>query len=256
MQLFDTHGHLSDEAFKEDQQQVIEQMLEAGVSLTLDVGCDLASSRSAAALSRKYPFIYFSAGIHPHAADEADGSGLEEIALLLGDEKAVALGEIGLDYHYLTHEKTVQMAAFCAQLELAKMAEKPVILHIREAWGDFLPMLKGWSVPGVAHCFSGSVESARACLDAGLYISFSGSVTYKNAVGLKEVAKYVPQDRLLVETDCPYLAPVPMRGKRNVPAYVEHTCRHVALLREMEPEELAEITLNNGCRLFGIPEQS
>lgn len=257
MILFDTHAHLGDERFDEDREAVIKRMLDAGVRLALLVGDGAADPTSSFELARRFDFFYAAAGVHPHDAQAYDENCQARLREWMDLDKVVALGEIGLDYHYDLSPRPVQRDAFDAQLELAYQLGKPVILHIREAHGDATDMLcarwrAGRMPAGVMHCYTGSWESAKTYLSMGLYISFSGAVTFKNAPKLSEVAQNMPIDRLLVETDCPYMAPVPMRGRRNEPAFVAYTAEKIAQLRGMDPDELAMRAAENGMRLFGI----
>lgn len=256
MALFDTHAHLDDERFDGDREAVITAMAEAGM-LCVTVGSDMESSAACVELAHRHAGLWAAVGVHPHEADGWDEEFIPALTDWAADDRVVALGEMGLDYHYDFSSRDAQRRALARQMELAAALNLPAIFHVREAWGDFLPLL-GKNMNGVMHCYSGSVESAKICLDAGLYISFSGTVTYKNARNLKEAARYVPLNRLLIETDSPYLAPEPVRGRRNDPRNVAHTAAHIAELRSMPVEELARITLKNGCRLFGIshPDQT
>jgi TatD DNase family protein len=254
MRLFDTHAHLDDEQFDTDRDTLIPELPDRGVSLCLTVGCDAASSARAIALAEQYPHLVASIGVHCHVAEVLTEEQLQQMEEWTAHRRVVAVGEIGLDYHYDFRPKDVQMQCFEQQLDVARRTARPVMYHIREAWGDFMPMLRNGLPFGVMHCFSGSVEVARDCLNRGLYISLAGPVTFKNARNLHEVAKFVPLDRLVVETDCPYLAPEPVRGRRNEPGNVGYTAAAVAALRGMEPEEFAEAAFQNGCRLFGINE--
>ena len=253
MVLFDTHTHINDERFDADRSAVIENMRCAGVQLAVVVGDAAAQPESAFALADAYPFLYAAAGVHPHDAIQYNDAIQARIETWMAHPKAVALGEIGLDYHYDLSQRDVQKDVFARQLALARRLNKPVIIHIREAHGDAMDILRTADRPaGVLHCYTGSWESAKAYLDMGFYISLSGAVTFKNAPKLAQVAQNVPLDRLLVETDCPYMAPVPMRGQRNEPAFVAYTAQKVAELRGMDAEEFALAAYENGRRLFGI----
>lgn len=257
MKLFDTHCHLTDPRFDEDRKQTIERMQAAGVARALVVGDGSQEEQPVFELARRYDWMSASTGVHPHDASCWSEETARRIERWMGDEKAVALGEIGLDYHYDLSPREVQRAAFEAQLDLAYRLNKPVILHVREAHGDATDILNAFRrasrLPrGVMHCYTGSWESAKTYLDMGLYISFSGAATFKNIPKLGEVVVNLPLDRLLLETDCPYMAPVPLRGQRNEPAFIEHTARRVAELRGMDEDELAAAAYDNGCRLFGL----
>lgn len=259
MKLFDTHCHLYDSAFDEDREQVIERMHASGVERALLVADAAADPEPCFELARTRGDFWAAAGVHPQDADKYTPAIEEKLRAWMGRERVVALGEIGLDYHYETSPRAVQREVFDRQLELAWTLNKPVILHIREAHGDATEMLcararAGRLPAGVMHCYTGSWESAKTYLQLGLYLSFTGAVTFKNAPKVWEVAEKAPLDRLLVETDCPYMAPVPLRGRRNEPAYVAHTARRIAELRQMDEDALALAAYQNGCRLFGLPE--
>lgn len=258
MQLFDTHAHLYDERFDEDQDALIRSLPQNGVPLVVVPGCDMPSSRQAMALAKQYEGLYFACGIHPHQASEWEDADADEISAMLAHPKGIAVGEIGLDYHYDFSPRDVQRSVFQKQLRLAHRLNLPVILHNRESTGDMMALLKdeadlrGGQISGVMHCFSGSVETARECVKLGLYIGFGGSLTFKNARGLLEVGTDVPDHRLLIETDSPYLAPVPNRGKRNDPSMVALVAQKLAQLRGQTAQEIARITMDNGKKLFGI----
>lgn len=257
MPLFDTHCHLTDPRFQEDLPQVIERMRQAGVELAVVVGDAAQDPASAFDLCQEHPFLYAAAGVHPHDASCWDEGRAQMLEAWMGREKAVALGEIGLDYHYDLSPRPQQRLAFDDQLDMAYRLNKPAILHIREAHGEATAILSARWRAGrlplcVMHCYSGSWESARTYLDMGMYLSFTGSVTFKNAAKLPEVAQKMPLDRLMVETDCPYMAPVPMRGRRNEPAYVAYTAACIAQLRAMDPQDLAQAAYDNGRRFFRI----
>lgn len=261
MPLFDTHCHLTDPRFQEDLPQVIERMRQAGVELAVVVGDAAQDPASAFDLCQEHPFLYAAAGVHPHDASCWDEGRAQMLEAWMGREKAVALGEIGLDYHYDLSPRPQQRLAFDDQLDMAYRLNKPAILHIREAHGEATAILSARWRAGrlplcVMHCYSGSWESARTYLDMGMYLSFTGSVTFKNAAKLPEVAQKMPLDRLMVETDCPYMAPVPMRGRRNEPAYVAYTAACIARLRGMDPQDLAQAAYDNGRRFFRIGRPS
>lgn len=259
MNLFDTHCHLTDERFREDFDQVIARMREGGVNLAVVIGeASDEDAPDALKLCDTYDFLYAAVGLHPHVASEWNDETAERLKGYLGHPKAVCLGEIGLDYHYDLSPRPKQLEAFEAQLDMALDFSKPVALHVREAHGEVTDILRARHRAGrlpscLLHCYSGSWESAKTYLSMGMYVSLSGSVTFKNAPKLHEVAKSMPLDRLMVETDCPYLAPEPMRGRRNEPSFVAHTARRVAQLRGMDPEALAEATTANGKRFFRLP---
>ncbi len=250
--FFDSHAHYDDEAFDADRDQLLSSLLQNNVSNIINIGADMPSSRHSIEIAEKYPFAYAAVGVHPHDAKNFTDSDLDELKVMSAHPKAVAIGEIGLDYHYDNSPREAQKEVFKKQLCLAKELDMPVIIHSREATEDTLSILKEFTPKGVVHCFSGSVETAKTVLDMGMYISLGGPVTYKNAVKTVEVAAFVPIDKLLIETDCPYLAPVPYRGKRNSSLYIHATAEKIAEIKGMTVEELARITLDNTKRLFNI----
>jgi TatD DNase family protein len=255
LRLFDTHAHLDGEEFDEDREQLIRSLPENGVALCLAAAVDLESSAANIALAERYPNILASIGVHPQIAMDIPAGDLEQLKVLAANRRVVVVGEIGLDYYHNDYgPRDLQMRCFEQQLELVRQVRLPAMYHIRDAWGDFMPMVKRGVPTGVMHCFSGSVEIARECLNAGMVISLAGPVTFKNARNLHEVARYVPLDRLVVETDSPYLSPEPVRGKRNDPRNVRHTAAAIALLRGMDGEEFAEAAFQNACRLFSVNE--
>lgn len=253
--LFDTHCHLDDSRFDHDREAVIDGLLPNGVVRCLTVGSDLASSQLCSRLAAQFPHVYASAGIHPHVAAQAPAGYLDEVRQLLAQPGVVAVGEIGLDYHYNHSPRDRQMQVLNEQLDLACALKRPAIIHVREAHGDMLSVLrarKGCCTGGIIHCFSGSVESAEEYVSLGYYISFAGPVTFANAMKLRAVAASVPLDRLLIETDSPYLTPVPFRGKRNEPRYVRLVCDALAQVRGIDSNVMADITHRNALRVFGI----
>lgn len=255
MRIFDSHAHYNDERFDQDRHEVLSAQFQAGVARILEVACDPADFTKALDLCHRYSGIYCALGVHPHEAGKADAKALSELARLLKTEdKAVALGEIGLDYHYDFYPREVQQKAFQEQLELARELDLPVVLHVREAYGDAMDILRGHrqGLRGVMHCFSGSPEIARECVGMGLYVAFGGSVTFHNARKVVESAAAVPLERLLIETDCPYMAPVPHRGKRNESSLLTPVIQKLAEIHGVGEEELAEITYQNACAAFGL----
>ncbi len=253
--LFDSHCHLDDPRFDEDRERLIEGLPGEGIFACLTCASDMATSRQAIALAERWPFIYASAGIHPHEAGKASPQDMAELPVLLQQKKVVALGEIGLDFHYDFSPRDVQREVFLTQLEMARALDLPAIFHVREAHGEMLALLearRGRLPGGVMHSYSGSTESTKQYLDLGFYISFSGTITFKNAEKVRRAAQAVPLDRLLIETDSPYLAPVPFRGRRNNPAHVRQVCEQLAALFGMAPEEMARITRDNARALFGV----
>ena len=254
--LIDTHCHLDMEAFDGDRSDVIKRAEDAGVKYMINAGSDMESNRKGLELSEKYPHIYSAVGIHPHDASTLDDTAYNELEKLVKQPKVVAIGETGLDYHYLNSPKGAQIEAFIRQISLAKENGLPVIVHSREAKNDTLRVLREeiTDTSGVLHCFSGDLDMAKKVMELGFYISIAGPVTFKNAKALEEVLKVVPDEFLLVETDAPYLSPVPMRGKRNEPAFVEHTARAIAGIRGISFSDIARITTHNAKRLFKIGE--
>ncbi len=256
MKLFDTHAHLNDKAFDADREEVIASLPASGIARVIDVACDLRELDRTLMLINKYAFIYGTVGMHPHTVDVMDDAFMDVIANTLKHEKMLALGEIGLDYHYDLSPRELQRRWFTAQLELAQALDVPVTLHIREAYGDAMDILRAHkkNLRGELHCFSGSIETAYECIDMGLYVALGGAVTFGNAVKQRDIAARLPIERLLIETDCPYMTPVPHRGKRNDPSLIGLTAERIASERGMETEELMEATYRNACALFGLPE--
>jgi TatD DNase family protein len=252
--LFDTHAHLDDRAFNEDREALLQELPQQGLSLVMNPGCSLRSSENADALSKQYDYIYAAVGSHPDAADEVNEAVLEQYRQLVRENpKIKAIGEIGLDYHYEDIPRELQKAAFRAQMKLAEELQLPVIVHEREAHADAMEILDEFpTVTGVFHCYSGSAEMAKELVRRGWYIGFTGVLTFKNAKKAVEVAKSLPHDRLVLETDCPYMAPEPFRGKRNHPGYLYRMAEKLAELWELPVEEVQTITLENGKRLYRI----
>ena len=252
--LFDTHAHMDDRAFHEDREQLLAGFAQKGVGLVMNPGCSLTSTRNAVALAEKYPFVYAAVGSHPDVADEVNETVLEEYRKLCKlSDKVKAIGEIGIDYHYEDIPRDLQLKAFRMQMELARELGLPVIVHEREAHEDGMAVVREFpDVTGVFHCYSGSAEMARQLVDKGWYIGFTGVLTFKNARKAIETAASIPIDRIVLETDCPYMAPVPHRGKRNDPGYLCHMAEKLAEIRGLSLEEIHEITYENGKRLYRI----
>lgn len=250
MTLFDTHAHYDDEAFDADRDTV----LSAFDGLVIDPGCTLESSRTAVALANRHRHVYAAVGIHPENCGGFLTEHLDELRRLARQSKVVAIGEIGLDYYWAENPpREFQRQVFRAQLELALELDLPVIIHDREAHGDSLAIVKEYpALRGVFHCYSGSVEMAKELLDRGWYLGFDGPVTYKNARRTVEVAEMIPIDRILVETDSPYMSPVPLRGKRNDSRNVAYIVEKLAQIKGISSDEMAILTLANGKKLFGI----
>ncbi len=256
MELFDTHCHLDDAKFDEDREETILRMRETFVSRCVCVGSDLPSSQRCLALAKKYDFIYAAAGVHPHEAKDAPENYIDVLRGLLREESVVALGEIGLDYYYDFSPRDVQKRVLQEQLDLAVEMDMPVIFHIRDAHGDMYDLLRarGKNLPrAVIHCCSASAELVREYLKMGFYISFAGPVTFKKAESVALASQAVPLDRLLIETDSPYLTPVPLRGRRNEPAFVRYVLEKQAELHHVDIETLAQITTRNAMAFYRIP---
>ena len=253
--LFDTHAHYDAEQFDADRHEVLAGLPGRGVSLALNPGCDIPSSRAAVALAEQYPFLYAAIGYHPEECAPYAESDLDILRELAKHPKVVAIGEIGLDYYWEENPpKELQQQVFRAQMQLAEELDLPVIVHDREAHADSLAIVKEFpKVKGVFHCYSGSVELAKELVKLGWMISFTGVLTYKNARKAVEVAEAIPMEHLMIETDSPYMAPVPHRGKRNDSGYVLHICEKLAEIKGISLDECARITLENGKRFFRIP---
>jgi len=250
--LFDTHAHYDDERYDEDRDLLLNSLKDEAVDLVVNAGSGLTQSKRGLEIAQKYPFVYAAIGVHPHEASTMDSNSIAFLSELLKSPKAVAVGEIGLDYHYDFSPREVQRLRFAEQLELAKRINKPIIIHEREAFEDVMGILSDFrGITLVVHCFSGDIEAARRVLDNGWMISFTGTVTFKKSTSLA-VSAYVPLDRLMIETDAPYLAPVPVRGQRNDSRYLIHIAQKIAEARGITVEELAEATTQNGIRFFGI----
>lgn len=252
--LFDTHAHVNDPAFDEDREELLAALPGKGVTLMLNAGCSLASSKDCVALAEKYPYIYASVGTHPDTADEVGDAVLEEYRKLCKlHPKVKAIGEIGLDYYYETIPREIQQKAFRMQMELARELDMPVIVHERNAHQDGLDIIREFpQVHGVFHCYSGSAEMARQLVKLGWYVGFTGVLTFKNARKAVESAMAVPLDRIVIETDCPFMAPEPYRGRRNDPSLVAFVARQLAQLRGITEEEAQQITFENAKRLYRI----
>ena len=250
---FDTHAHYDDKAFDEDRDSLLAALPEGGVTLIIDPGCDVKSSRAAIELAGRYEHVYAAVGIHPEELGDFTEENLGEIARLAGDRKCAAIGEIGLDYYWDDTHKAEQKELFRRQIELAIELGKPVIVHDREAHGDSLETVRRYpELRGVFHCFSGSAEMAKELLQRGWYLGFDGPVTYKNARKALEVLELCPMDRLLLETDSPYLSPVPMRGKWNDSRNLKYIAEKIAEVKGCAVEDVARAAYENGRRLFGI----
>lgn len=256
--IFESHAHYDDEAFDADREELLGSMQKAGISRIVNVGASLRGVKDTVGLMEKYPFLYGAVGIHPDEVGELNEERLEWLRSLCALEKTVAVGEIGLDYYWDKMPRQTQKEWFVRQLALAKEVDLPVIIHSREAAKDTFEIMKSehaHTTGGVIHCFSNSKEMARDYLDLGYYIGIGGVVTFKNARVMKEVAAYVPLDRILVETDCPYLAPTPFRGKRNSSLYLPYIIEEIARLKGISAQEVEEATYQNAMRMYRLEEK-
>ncbi len=251
--LFDTHAHLNDPAFDADREELIAGLPEKGIGFVLNAGCCLESSRDCIALAEKYPFIYASVGSHPDSADEVCDEVLQQYLQMSRHPKVKAIGEIGLDYYYENFDKATQIRAFEMQMVLAREADLPVIVHERDAHGDGMDVVRKFpDITGVFHCYSGAAEMARQLVNKGWYIGFTGVLTFKNARKAVETASSIPLERIVLETDCPYMSPEPFRGRRNDPGRLCHMAEKLAEIRGLPVEEIIAITTENAKRLYRI----
>jgi len=253
--LIDSHCHLDDTRFDTDREAMIQRAREAGIEHLVSIGCDLETSRAAVELANKHPFISATVGVHPHEVRHIKDGWYDELRALAKSGRVAAYGEIGLDYHYDHSPRDVQRARFREQVRLARELGLPIVIHTREAQEDTITILKeekAGEVGGVFHCFSGDAWLAKDALDLGFYLSFSGVVTFQNATMLRDIVKTVPLDRILVETDAPYLTPAPHRGKRNEPAYVRHVADKIAEIHCLSTQQVEDATTQNTKRLFRI----
>ena len=254
--LFDSHAHLNDERFDEDREELISSLQEKGVDLVVNPGACTKTSIESVELANKYDFIYAAVGVHPHDVGELDETAIDTLRKLATEnKKVVAIGEIGLDYYYDNSPREVQKEWFIKQIELANELKLPIIIHDRDAHGDTFEIIKKYKSPEIGcvlHCYSGNVELAREYVKMGCYISLSGTVTFKNNKKTKEVAREIPLDRLFIETDSPYMAPTPHRGKRNDPSLVQFVADTIAVEKGVSYETVCEATKENAKRFFGI----
>ncbi len=253
--MIDSHAHYDDEKFDLDRDEILTQCVNHGVTHIINAGCDLKSSEACIDLSRKYPFMYAAVGVHPHEASSCGENTLEALTAMTGEKKVVAIGEIGLDYHYDFSPREVQREWFAKQIALARKLKLPIIIHDREAHKDILDIVraeKGYEVGGVFHCFSGSREMAREVLEMGFKIGIGGALTFKNAHKPIEVVRYTPLDMLLVETDCPYMTPEPYRGQRNWSGLIKHVLNKIAEIKAIDYIDAEDATSNNAIRLFKL----
>lgn len=250
---FDTHAHYDDDSFDGDRDEVLSSINRGGIDLIVNPGCNIISSRKALKISEKYPFIYAGVGFHPHDSKKMTSQSLSELEDLCKNSRVVAIGEIGLDYHYDNSPRKTQRERFREQMELARKVSLPVIIHEREASRDCLEIIRDFKdVLGVFHCYSGSIETAKTIIKQDWYLSFTGVVTYKNAKKSREVIKWMPQDRLMLETDSPYLSPEPVRGRRNSSLNLPYISEAIGSMIGKTAEEVSALTMGNGKRFFGI----
>ncbi len=250
--LTDSHCHLDNEQFDPDRDAIIERALAAGVEcmMTIGTGDGPPDLEAGIRLAERYTFVYTTVAVHPHDASKANDETFARMRELARHPKVLAIGEMGLDYHYDFSPRDVQHAVFERQLDVAAEARKPIVIHTREAWADTLETLRArWTGEGIMHCFTGDEEQAREALNLGFYLSFGGVLTFPKAETVRQAARIAPADRILIETDCPYLAPVPHRGKRNEPAFIAETARRLAEIRGCSPEAIAEQTTHNFAHL-------
>ena len=254
--IFDSHAHYDDSRFDEDRNEIIMKTYREGVGLILNVGAGLDTSQKAIELAEKYDFIYASAGVHPHDVESLQEEDMAILYKMAEHEKVMAIGEIGLDYFYDNSPRELQRKWFVQQLDVARQTKLPIIIHSRDATSDMLEIMRNESVKsigGVVHCFSGSTETMKEIVKMGFHISFGGAVTFKNAVKALDSVKNIPEERLLIETDCPYLSPEPHRGKRNYSSYLKFVITKIAEVRGTTPEYIEKLTCKNAIDLFKIP---
>ncbi len=256
MYIIDTHAHYEDEAFDADRETLLKKIRESGIGVVVNIGSSMETTKKTLALTKKYDFIYGAAGVHPSEIEELeDESCYRELEKMAKEDKIVAIGEIGLDYHWETPDRELQKKHFEKQLELAKKVKKPVVIHSRDAAADTLEIMKGaykQDIGGIIHCFSYGKEMAREYLNMGYYLGIGGVITFKNSKKLKEVVEYMPLSRLVLETDSPYLAPEPNRGKRNSSLNLGHVIRAIAALKQVTEQEVVDAAYENACRVYGL----
>ena len=250
--IFDSHAHYDSEAFNDDRKELVSALPERGVCGIINCASDMASSITSLELADEFSFVYAACGVHPHEAETCKNGYLQVLKKLCAEEKCVAVGEIGLDYHYDFSPRDIQKKVFEEQILLAKELDLPIIVHDREAHEDTLTLLKKYNPKGVVHCFSGSAEMAKEIVKLGMYIGLGGAVTFKNARKPREVAEIVPDDMLLIETDCPYMTPVPFRGQRCDSSFIPYTAEVIAEVRGVTAQEVLDITRNNANSLFNL----
>lgn len=255
MKIFETHAHYDDRAFSEDQDELLRKMHREGIEYIVNIGCSMDNSRLITELVKKYDFLYGTVGVHPDDIENLTEKDMEELTVLSKQDKILAIGEIGLDYHYDNIDKNAQKKWFVRQLDVAKEQNLPVVIHSRDAAKDTLDIMKSeydGKKGGVIHCFSYGVEMAREYLNRGYYLGVGGVVTFKNGKKLKEVVQYAPLECILLETDSPYLAPVPFRGKRNCSLYLIHVAEEIAALKQVSVEKVYEVTFENAKKMYRL----
>ena len=251
--IFDSHAHYDDEAFEEDREELLNSIPKEGIGRIVNVGASISSSKASIELAKEYDYIYASVGVHPSDTGELNEENYQELCAMMYSEKVVAVGEIGLDYYWDTPDREIQKKWFVRQLRTAIEKKKPVIIHSRDAAAETLDIMKAekpWDAGGVIHCFSYSVEIAKEYLNRGYYIGIGGVLTFQNGKKLKEVAEYTPIEQIVLETDCPYLAPVPNRGKRNSSLNLKYVVEALAQIKGMTPQQIEDITFQNACKLY------
>lgn len=252
LKVIDTHAHYDDDAFDLDRDELLTDMLNNTVDSIVTIGCSLKSSFNSVQIAEKYERIYAAVGIHPSDCENLPENYIEQLKSLAESKKVVAIGEIGLDYHYEGYSRELQMACFKKQLELAKEISLPVVIHSRDATKDTMDILKEYKPNGVMHCFSGSSETAKEIIDLGMMISFTGVLTFKNSKKAVEACKSIPLERIMLETDCPYMAPIPHRGERNNSSYVYHIAEKLAEIKNISVEKAVEACNSNAINFFGL----
>lgn len=250
--IFDSHAHYDDERFAEDLDALVASMTAQGVCNIVNIGCSIALSKSSIALADRFDHFYATVGIHPHDAGEVPDDYLAQLEAMAGHKKVLAIGEIGLDYYYDNAPREVQKQVFEAQLQLAQKLSLPVVIHMREATEDGMALLKKYRPRGVVHCFSGSAETAQEVLALGMYLGFTGVLTFSNAKRAKKAVASIPLDRLLLETDCPYMAPKPFRGQRCDSSMIAYTAEEMARIKGIDPQEMIDIANQNTKRMYGM----
>lgn len=251
-QIFDTHSHYTDSAFDEGRDQVLDALPKEGIVHAVLAGTTLEDSAAGIALTRRYDYLYAAVGIHPETAGQQPADYLAQLERMAADPRVVAVGEIGLDYHYEGYDRDVQIRLFREQLDLAKQLDLPVIIHARDCTEDYVNILREMRPRGVVHCFSGSAETAREVLKLGMYIGFTGVLTFKNAKKALKALAEVPEDKLVLETDCPYMAPEPHRGTRNDSSNLSYVAARIAEIKGVSVQEVEQTTWENACRVFGV----